>query len=64
MPAHPAQDIARDIVVAWLSHAGPAASTFDHAGEKVGEFLGKLFKKVVRAVADSKKIATSAPPRL
>ena len=55
MAAHTSQDIARDIVVAWLSNAGAAPPGFDYDGDKVGEFLGKLFKRVATAVGQSIK---------
>jgi hypothetical protein len=48
--AQSTEDIARDIVVAWLSHTPVQSSD----ASKVGEYIATVYKAVVKAVQESR----------
>jgi hypothetical protein len=52
-----ARELARDIVVAWLSHTPIHVADFDHSGDKIGRFIGGVYKEVVAAIVQSEEIA-------
>jgi hypothetical protein len=45
--------VAKEIVVAWLSSATLTAGTFGHDANKMGNYIGTVYKLVHKAVVES-----------
>ncbi len=53
--AQTSEEIAKDLVIAWLSHNSLSTGS----AEKTGEYIGTLYKGVLRAVEEAETPAAS-----
>jgi hypothetical protein len=59
-----AREIARDILVAWLSHTPVPVAEFDYSPDRVGQFVGGVYKYVVSAIVESERIASGTDRKI
>jgi hypothetical protein len=52
-----ARELARDIVVAWLSNTAVPPGNLEQNPEKVGQFIGRVYKDILTAIVEGETIA-------